>query len=363
VRLEMACEHRFPSGFALRASWSTTSLVTALFGPSGSGKTSLLQILAGLLRPQSARIALGNRTLADLGQGIWMSAPERRVGYVLQEPLLFPHLNVAENLRYGFQRRQGRDGVSWAQVLEILELGPLLNRLPPNLSGGEKQRVALGRALLRGPELLLLDEPWSGLDAARKSRLFKSFEKILRTWRIPTVLVSHDLVEVQRLAQHVVLIQAGRVVGQGSPAETLLPHELGVASAALVRATAGSGPWNLLKVEELRFQDDRWLGRVGQHWWHLPPCEESLQPPVYVQFATGDVVLSRHADPGLSIRNQLAGEVRQVVAQAGAVFVAVDVGAVLWAEITSQAAHELALAPGQPVFCLLKTQALRVQGS
>jgi molybdate transport system ATP-binding protein len=221
-RLSLHCVHRFPGGFRVDAALATSARVTALFGPSGSGKTSLLYMIAGLLRPQFGSIALGPTAWLDTKRGIDVKPERRRVGLVFQDHLLFPHLSVERNLLYGRRRRQDRHpAIEPARVIEVLELGELLGRYPRNLSGGEKQRVALGRSLLSGPELLLLDEPLAALDEALRDRVLAYLERVIAEWHVPTLYVSHNAAEVRRLAEHVIVLEGGCVTHSGSPDEVL----------------------------------------------------------------------------------------------------------------------------------------------
>jgi molybdate transport system ATP-binding protein len=211
--LEFNCRLRYPSGFLLEATFTLTAPVAALFGPSGSGKTSILSVIAGLRRPDAGRISLGKRTLLDSTAGVCLAPEVRRIGYVFQEHLLFPHLTVRRNLLYASKRRpREARTVDFSRAVQVLELEELLERLPYTLSGGQRQRVALGRALLSGPELLLLDEPLASLDEELKHRVLDYVEQILSEWRIPTLFVTHDPREVRRLAQQVVELRVGKVV-------------------------------------------------------------------------------------------------------------------------------------------------------
>jgi molybdate transport system ATP-binding protein len=213
---------RYPSGFTLDAAFITSSDITALFGPSGSGKTSILSIIAGLRRPHAGLVRHGSRVLFDSAQQISLAPQARRIGYVFQDQLLFPHLTVQGNLMYGWRRRrQDARPVDFQRVVQVLELNELLARMPYTLSGGECQRVALGRALLCGPELLLLDEPLASLDQALKDRVLDYVEQVLKEWRIPTLYVSHDAGDVRRLAEDVVVVEAGKVTYTGSVASFL----------------------------------------------------------------------------------------------------------------------------------------------
>ena len=220
--LECACRLTYSSGFCLDVAFATDSPVTALFGPSGSGKTSVLSLIAGVRKPEQGRIQLGGRVLVDRAASIWLPPEKRRIGYVFQEHLLFPHLRVRENLLYGWRRRPANSrAIDLPRVVEVLELSDLLDRLPHSLSGGQRQRVAFGRALLAGPDLLLLDEPLVSVDQPLRERVLDYLEQVLAEWHIPTVYVTHELAEVKRLAQHVIVLRQGKVVASGTPAETL----------------------------------------------------------------------------------------------------------------------------------------------
>jgi molybdate transport system ATP-binding protein len=220
--LEFDCRHRHPGGFELNVAFQAEHQVVALCGPSGSGKTSVLSTIAGWLRPQRGTILLRQHKLLDTQAGIDLPPHARRVGMVFQDHLLFPHLSIEQNLRYGMIRRRAeRSRVEFGRVVEVLELGDLLARMPRNLSGGERQRVALGRALLSFPQALLLDEPLTALDQPLKERIIVYLERVLAHWQIPTLFVSHAAAEVRRLAEWAVVLDQGHVVGSGPPAEVL----------------------------------------------------------------------------------------------------------------------------------------------
>jgi len=202
--------------FALNASFASESNATALFGPSGAGKTSVVNMVAGLLKPDRGRIVLNGETLFDDAARIDVPAARRRIGYVFQEGLLFPHLTVKHNLDYG--RWMGglpADPAAFAHVVELLDIGPLLDRRPGKLSGGERQRAAVGRALLMRPRLLLLDEPLASLDAARKRDILPFLERLRDEAQVPIIYVSHNAAEVRRIASHVVRLEQGHVTATG----------------------------------------------------------------------------------------------------------------------------------------------------
>jgi molybdate transport system ATP-binding protein len=216
VRVSLAAPGAAQRGFELQARFASTQSRLVLFGPSGAGKSVTLHAIAGLQRPVAGRITLGDRVLFDSQRGIDLPARERRLGVLFQDYALFPHLDVERNIAFGlmptFARRLPA-GVARrvAELMHALDIGALRNSLPRELSGGQRQRVAMARALLREPELLLLDEPFAALDIALRARVRDELEDIQRRFSIPMLLVSHDLDDVHRFADTLVLYQTGRV--------------------------------------------------------------------------------------------------------------------------------------------------------
>jgi len=202
--------------FTLAASFASEGRVTGLFGASGAGKTSLINMIAGLLRPDRGTIAIDGEMLDDTAKAVHVPAWRRRIGYVFQDARLFPHLDVAENLDYGRRmNRLGDDSEQRRRVAELLDIGHLLDRRPGKLSGGERQRVALGRALLSKPRLLLLDEPLGSLDEGRRAEILPYLVRLRDEARIPMVYVSHDPAELRQLATQIVMLHRGRVTAFG----------------------------------------------------------------------------------------------------------------------------------------------------
>jgi molybdate transport system ATP-binding protein len=202
--------------FSLQATFESEGRATGLFGASGAGKTSLINMIAGLLRPDRGTIAIDGETLDDVARRVHVPAHRRRIGYVFQDARLFPHLDVRQNLDYG--RRMNRledDPAQRKRVTDLLDIGHLLERRPGKLSGGEHQRVALGRALLSKPRLLLLDEPLGALDEGRRAEILPYMVRLRDESRIPMVYVSHDAAEMRQLATQIVLLQGGRVTALG----------------------------------------------------------------------------------------------------------------------------------------------------
>jgi molybdate transport system ATP-binding protein len=221
MTLSVAIKHKL-GAFALDARFESAGRLTALFGPSGAGKTAIVKIIGGLVRSDEARVAVGGQVLIDTAKNIFVPKEKRRIGYVFQEPRLFPHLTVKQNLGFGrwftpkTERYADFDG-----VVALLGIGHLLARKPGLLSGGEQQRVAIGRALLASPRLLLMDEPLASLDEARKSEILPYIERLRDETKIPIVYVSHSAEEVARLATDLVVLAEGHIVKSG-PANALL---------------------------------------------------------------------------------------------------------------------------------------------
>ena len=361
MTLEIDVAHDF-GGFALQARFSCAPGLTALFGRSGSGKTTLVNTIAGLLRPQRARIGINGRRLADTDRGIWVPPHRRRVGYVFQDARLFPHLTVRSNLLYGrfFARiASGRhDDIAFDHVVDLLGIAPLLQRRPATLSGGEKQRVAIGRALLARPELLLMDEPLAALDGARKEEILPYLERLRDELRLPIVYVSHAIPEVTRLADTVVALSDGRVQAVGSVEELtgrldLFPltgrYEAGaVLSATLIRHEDAWG-LSLLRTQ---------AGEI------LVPRLEGRAPGsvLRIRIRARDVTLALSPPAETSALNILRGIVAELKpSREGGPQVEVKLdcqGDTLLARVTRLSAERLALRPGQPVFAMIKTVAL-----
>jgi molybdate transport system ATP-binding protein len=224
MSLEVAIRHRL-GDFVLDAAFEAKGHVTALFGPSGSGKSSIVAAIAGLLRPRQGRIAAGGRLLVDAPK-LFVPPERRRISVVFQDARLFPHFSVRDNLLFGWRRAPDRtDAAGVDRVIALLGLEALLDRFPRALSGGEKSRVALGRALLAAPAMLLLDEPLAALDISRRNEILPYLERLAREAELPMLYVSHQIEEVARLADEIVVLENGRVRAQGSACDLLTDIE------------------------------------------------------------------------------------------------------------------------------------------
>ncbi len=273
--------------------------ITALFGRSGTGKTTVVNAVAGLLRPDAGRIQLSGQTLFDASTGIWLPVHKRRLGYVFQDGRLFPHLSVRQNLTYGQRFAPVRAGPTLDEVSDLLGITGLHDRRPGALSGGEKQRVAIGRALLSRPELLLMDEPLAALDAARKEEILPFLERLRDHTDVPVLYVSHSVAEVARLATTVVVLEAGRVARSGRAERVLsdpdMVRQIGLreAGAVLPATVAAHHPDGLT---ELTISGGRLF---------LPQMDTPPGTGTRVRILAHDVILSRNAPSGLSALNIL----------------------------------------------------------
>ncbi len=214
MSLEVRVKHQLGNTL-IDVDFQTNSNLTALFGKSGSGKSSIINMIAGLVKPTQGRIVFNNRIMFDSALGLNVPVHQRRIGYVFQDGLLFPHFTVEQNLNYG--RRFNRGDIEPEGIISLLGLAALLKRKPINLSGGEKQRVAIGRALMSNPSLLLMDEALASLDEVRKSEILPYIERLRDEMKLPIIYVSHSIEEVKRLAREVVYIDNGKIIAQGPP--------------------------------------------------------------------------------------------------------------------------------------------------
>lgn len=351
MTIQIAIENRFDD-FTLDVAFKAPAGVTVLFGPSGSGKTSVINAVAGLLRPDAGRIVVDDWVLLDTQTKHNLAPHRRRIGYIFQEGRLFPHLNVRQNLLYGrwFAPRDARRE-SLSRVVEMLGIGPLLERRPAALSGGEKQRVAIGRALLAGPKLILADEPLAALDEARKVEILPYFERLSEEVSVPILYVSHSSSEVARLASTVVALKAGRVVACGPPAEVL-----GDVAAVGARGTA-----SILRARVVAHHLDGLseLSTAAGALW-LPQMDVTEGQTIRVRIAAQDVILSRARPKGLSALNILRGTIMEIRYGDGpGAMVVLAMGEDrLIARITRRSVAEMALEPRQTCYAVIKSVAV-----
>lgn len=332
-----------------------TTGCTAIFGASGSGKSTLLDLINGSLRADRGRITIGDRILIDLERGIDLPPEQRATGWVPQDGLLFPHLLVSENLNFGARRSKHRHGPSRMQVIETLGLGSLLDRWPRQLSGGERQRVALGRALLTNPSILLLDEPLAALDAPRKNEILGLLDRIKHDFSIPSIYVTHSLAEVLRLADQLVLLNAGSVVASGAVHDLL-----GRSDTPLLSERNDIGSLLFLRRRSTQSEDAAFEADLDGQRVFLPSNARQTGERFRAYVPANEVIIATEAPVGLSVRNTLRGKIGRIRDRGdGSVLVEIELGAQrLLAAVTPAAVKSLRLATGLEVFALIKSVAL-----
>jgi len=364
--LSIKAGHRFTDGqslFRLDVELDTPdSGVTAIFGPSGAGKTTLLKVVAGLLRPDYVRIQVGDTVLCDTQNSAWVPPDRRRIGYVFQDTRLFPHLNVKGNLTFGrrFNPPSDSPALSFEALVELLNLADLLDRPIHRLSGGEEQRVAIGRALLANPRLLLLDEPLAALDGPRKAEILPYLEGLRHALDLPILYVSHSLGEIRRLASWLAVLDDGAVKAFGSVEDIsgdmdLSPYtdsgEAGTVVAAIV--SEHDTAHNLTRVNVAG--QDMLITKLD----HAPGAH------VRVHIRAQDVALAPVRPERVSVLNILEGQIKSITDEPrrAVVDVKINIGSAsrpihMWAQVTRLAAERLSLREGLPIFAMIKAVTL-----
>ncbi|HKJ04828.1 MAG TPA: molybdenum ABC transporter ATP-binding protein [Geopsychrobacteraceae bacterium] len=348
MSLYVSVEKRFDS-FAINTEFSSESCRLGLFGPSGSGKSTLFGMLAGMQKPDRGTIQLGERLLFSSSCKTCVPAQKRRIGLVFQQGLLFPHLNVQENLLFGYKRLPKTERlIDPDRVIDVLALAPLLNRRAPQLSGGERQRVALGRALLCNPQLLLLDEPLSALDEQLKGQIIPFLKTVQDEFAMPFLLISHSLDELRLLTDEVLLLEKGEMIGKSHPEE--------IARRSLSSMT---GYINLIEVNSASQENGFWSFPWGEQ--RLALADHAGKIGTTYQLSSKDILLCREHPQAISARNLLHCSVNKLFRYQGQVGVELDCGngKKLVSQIVEQAADELDLQIGSQLYALFKASAFR----
>ena len=355
MTIEVDVSHRF-GVFELEARFTSEGRLTAFFGQSGSGKTSLINVIGGLVRPNRGRIVIDGTTLVDTASDIFVPTYRRRVGYIFQEGRLFPHLTVRQNLVFGrwFTPLQERK-VQLEAVLDLLGISHLLQRRPGGLSGGEKQRVAIGRALLASPRLLLMDEPLAALDDERKDEILPYVERLRDEANVPIVYVSHSLAEVSRLANSIVVLRSGRVVATGNPSEVLSRTELVPQNAV---EEAGAVVEARISKHDMEFGLTTLQSAIGL--LRAPRLDLPIGTVVRVRIRARDVMIANAPPVGLSALNVLPGKIIEL-RRTGETLVEVYIdcsGVKLAARLTRKSVEALGLKSELAIYAILKSVAL-----
>jgi molybdate transport system ATP-binding protein len=364
--LSIKAGHRFTDGtslFRLDVDLETPdSGVTAIFGPSGAGKTTLLKIVAGLLRPDFVRIEVGDTVLCDTQNGAWVPPDRRRIGYVFQDTRLFPHLSVKGNLTFGrrFNPPAESESLSYDSVIALLNLGGLLDRPIHKLSGGEGQRVAIGRALLANPRLLLLDEPLAALDDDRKAEILPYLEGLRHTLDLPILYVSHSLSEIRHLATWLAVLDDGAVKAFGSVED--ISGEMDLSPF-----TQGGEAGTVLAATVTEHDTAHSLTRVNAAGQDILVTKLNLPPGAHIRIHVRpqDVALALARPERVSVLNILEGTIASItdVPRRPVMDVQINIGSStrpvhLWAQVTRLAFERLSLRPGLPIFAMIKAVTL-----
>jgi len=342
--------------FALDVRFEATSGLTALFGRSGSGKSTVINIIAGLIDPDDGRVVVRGSPVVDTAQGFSVAMHRRRIGYVFQEGRLFPHLSVRQNLLYGrwFSSDRG-PSEDLGRILAMLGIEHLLDRSPANLSGGEKQRVAIGRALLSNPRLLLMDEPLAALDEARKQEILPYIERLRDASTVPIVFVSHSVGEVARLATTIIVLSQGRVVAAGPASEIMQRLDLFPLTG---RAQAGAIIEAVIDSHDATSGLTLLNSKAGR--WYLPRLDAAAGSRVRIRVRARDVMLAKSAPHDISALNIFPAVIAALGQQEGPIVeVKLDCsGDAILARLTRQSVEVLGLARGVHVHAVIKSVAL-----
>ena len=341
------------SGFPIDAEFEVPSGFTMLLGPSGGGKTTVLNCVAGLVRPDAGRIELDSRVFFDSATGIDLPVAERRVGYLFQTLALFPHLTIEQNVAYGIAKLPAAERRARVDAtLESFRIAHLLKSKPGEISGGERQRAALARSLVTDPTMMLFDEPLTALDNATKSDIIDDLRKWNAEHRIPILYVTHSPDEAFALGERVVVIQAGRVIARGMPHEVLsAPRHETIAQIV--------GFENVFDAIVLAHDERQgtMLCRLGRDGGELevPLTRDAIGAPVRIAIRAGDIIISAERPHGLSARNSFEGRVIEVRHEGVRVVVIVEAGVRFAIHITPAASDELSLEAGKPVWLVIKS--------
>jgi molybdate transport system ATP-binding protein len=350
--IEADVTHRLGS-FTLDAKFEAKGRFIALFGHSGSGKTTLINIIAGLIRPERARISVNGVVLADTAKGIFVPPHRRKLGTVFQEGRLFPHMSVRQNLVYGawFAGTAQKEG-NLLRVAELLGIEDLLDRYPGRLSGGEKQRVAVGRALLASPSLLLMDEPLASLDEPRKLEIIPYLERLRDEARIPIVYVSHSVAEVARLSDTLVILESGKVRAAGPTIELMQRLDLIPAAGP---AEAGAIIEAIVQSHDRAYGLTTLVSAAGS--WRVPLLDAPKGKKVRMQIKARDVLIALKQPDDVSALNVIPAKVAEIGPMEGpGVEIKLDCGGdALVARLTRYSVEHLALRIGTPVFAIVKS--------
>ncbi len=345
--------------FLLNVKAEITDGITGIFGPSGHGKTSLLNSIAGIVKPDSGYIHLNGNQIFDSEEKTNVSIQKRKIGYVFQDVRLFPHYSIKKNLNYG--RLKNDDNLIFEEVTDILKIGHLLDKKPEQCSGGEKQRIAIGRTILSGSQILLLDEPFSAVDTRLRKEIIPFLNAVHKKFQIPIIIVSHDLPDLLSLTDNLLLLQEGEILAHGKFHELILDesnlhvmHESGWFNILHLYVFASLPLKNMVllksNISSLQIQ-------VLSQSLHY---DAEINSPLKVLIKPENIAISKEPVLNISLRNQVQGIIKKVFFQDGLAFCIVDIGEHIIVEITEASQKNMQLKPGENVFCLFKSAALKI---
>ena len=345
-------------GFTLDLSCDIDHPITGIFGPSGAGKTTILQVLAGLQQPSQGHIRLLNKVIYDNKININLPPEKRNIGYVFQDSLLFPHLNVAQNLKFGIH---GHVHIQdFKEVVDLLGIENLLSQPVTDISGGQARRVAIGRALLSAPGLLMLDEPFSALEKSLRHRIIDAIKPYLQKHQIPMLVVSHDLADLLMLTDELMIIEQGRCTGHGNYYELIgsktAMHSLsqaGMINSIAARLNYVNEKKGLVYLShgDTQIFVESWLD--GSYFMDKNLIHASLRPE--------DITLAKHQIQDISIQNQLPGTIEKLIMTGNKVLCIIDHGFKLIAEVTIATQQKMKLEEGDQIWSLFKAAAVKIE--
>lgn len=336
--------------FTLDLNFKTGRETLGIFGHSGAGKTSLFSLINGLESPSSGSIVLNGKILFDSSRKIHLPPQKRRIGTVFQEKLIFPHMTVKENLLFGVPYCR-KAGIALSEVVDLLDLSHILDSPPSEISGGEQQRTAIGRALLTAPELLLMDEPFNAVDSSLRSSILPYLRRLQNELEIPMLVISHDLPDIQRLTDRILILKQGKSVGFGRIDELMDQRELQEDLQGMVNRLEVSSPQEC--GPGLYSCTARGIGQ---------PIKSPLAPAEHFSLIIppDEIALSRKPVPSISMQNQISGTLTQIFYGEGNVICLVDCGIPLRVQLTRDALEHLDLHTGDEVCCLFKAHSLKL---
>jgi molybdate transport system ATP-binding protein len=347
--------------FQLEIHCQLDHLITGVFGISGAGKTTLMHVIAGIESPQAGVVELSGRELINTYKNHNLAIEKRHVGYVFQDGRLFPHLNIRQNLEYGVRYRKGNMAkIKFEALVSLLNIGDILDKKVKSVSGGQRQRVALGRSLMTEPDMLLLDEPFAGLDQPMRLQIIPYLKKIAERFHVPMLVVSHDLPDLLRLTDHLMVVHDGRCLGTGSPFELI-----GIPDAYNLLNVAGMINCLDLTVQKIDEAADLLLLSCPDCSGIVAECtgmEADLGEAQRVQatLRPEDITLALHRIVDISIQNQIKGRIVELKRIDRKVYCLINCGFSIMAELTTKSAKTLELKEGAEIWCLFKAAAVKI---